>query len=429
MKKLIISLVFVLLISNASAQQDVYLIEFKGTIDYGTANFIISGIEKAEKDDAILVIQLDTPGGLVDPMKDIVTKMENSKAPVVIYVAPEGAWAESAGSFILMASHVAAMAPGTLTGSAHLVGYDPEDEVMEEKVTNALQTYMKGIAERHDRPSGIAERFVNESLSVTAEEALEEGVIEIIASDTNELLSKMDGMEVEVSGSDVVLNTKNSRVTKIEPSFRDKFMQLIGNPSIMYILFMIGIYGIIMELYNPGSVLPGVLGGICIILAIWGMGVIDANLAGVALILLAIIFFIAETQLPTSGLLAVAGVICLVIGSLMISWRKWMPEEEQEPYIEFIIPWELITAVTIVTAGFFLFAVAAVIKAMKRKVVTGEEGMIGMEGVADTGLKPHGRVYIRGERWKAESTIGDIEKGEKVRVVRTEGLKLFVEKI
>ncbi|ODS39406.1 MAG: hypothetical protein A7316_05590 [Candidatus Altiarchaeales archaeon WOR_SM1_86-2] len=429
MKKLIISLVFVLLISNASAQQDVYLIEFKGTIDYGTANFIISGIEKAEKDDAILVIQLDTPGGLVDPMKDIVTKMENSKAPVVIYVAPEGAWAESAGSFILMASHVAAMAPGTLTGSAHPVGYDPEDEVMEEKVTNALQTYMKGIAERHDRPSGIAERFVNESLSVTAEEALEEGVIEIIASDTNELLSKMDGMEVEVSGSDVVLNTKNSRVTKIEPSFRDKFMQLIGNPSIMYILFMIGIYGIIMELYNPGSVLPGVLGGICIILAIWGMGVIDANLAGVALILLAIIFFIAETQLPTSGLLAVAGVICLVIGSLMISWRKWMPEEEQEPYIEFIIPWELITAVTIVTAGFFLFAVAAVIKAMKRKVVTGEEGMIGMEGVADTGLKPHGRVYIRGERWKAESTIGDIEKGEKVRVVRTEGLKLFVEKI
>ena len=409
---------------GTQAATHVYLIEVEGTVDYGMSEFVISSIAKAENDDVPIIIQLNTAGGMMDPMDDIVRSIENSNIPVIVYVAPRGAYAYSAGTFILMASHIAAMAPATSIGACHPVeirGFEGEEA--SDKVTKAFSSHMRSLAEAHGRPVDIANRFVNESLSLSADDALGEGVIEVIAKDSQELLEKIDGRTIKVKEKEVTLYTKDAEIRRLEPSFRSKFMRTIGDPSVAYILLMIGIYGLIFEFMNPGAILPGVLGGICIILAFWALGSIEANVAGIALIILAVLFFIAETQIPSHGLLGIAGVASLIIGSLLISYRP------EEPYMRFIIPVQLILAMSAVTAGFFLFAIVAVIRTQRKQPITGRDAMIGMEGSAKTDLDPEGKIWVRGELWGAESLSGNINTGEKVKVERCEGLKLWVKRV
>jgi len=410
--------------SLVGAQNSVYVITLNGVINPVASDFIRESIEKAEEGDAVcLVIQLDTPGGLMKSMRVIIKDIFAARIPVVVYVAPSGARAGSAGVFITMAAHIAAMAPGTNIGAAHPVAMGAQadtSDTMMEKITNDAVAFIKSIAERRGRNAEWAEKAVRESASITSSKALELNVIDYIAPSLDSLLLLIDGKEVETVAGKVVLKTANANIKVLKMSFRYRILDVISDPNIAYILLLIGIYGIFFELYNPGSIFPGVVGVISIILAFYALHTLPINYAGLLLIIFGIILFLLEVKIPSYGLLTVGGIVSLVLGSLMLF-------ESPLPFLR--VSWEVIAAATVTTALFFIFAIGLALRAQQRKPTTGREGLVGEVGEAVDAFKNgQGQVLVHGEIWQATSS-DKIKKGDGIRIVGVDGLKIKVQKL
>ncbi len=427
--------VLLLAASTALTSQDshpICLLEVTGTIDPALARYVTRGLEEARKDGAsAVVVQMDTPGGLDGSMRRIVQGILNSPVPVIVYVAPSGARAASAGAFITLAAHVAAMAPGTNIGAAHPVeiggrgGSEESKEkggssIMETKLTNDAVAYIRSIVDIRGRNLEWAEASVRESRSASAPQAKEERVIDVIAKDMDDLILQLEGRQVKTVSGVTTLALKGQPVKRLAKSFMEAGLHQLAHPNIAYILLLLGIYGLIFELSTPGATFPGVLGSILLILGLVSLETLDVNWAGMALIFLSLFFFIADIKLPTHGALSIGGIVSFVIGSLMLFPSARIPDLS--------LPWSTVGASTVVTAGFFIVVVGAGLKALARKVTSGVEGLIGLEGVAKTDLKPEGLVNVKGEEWQARAD-SFVKKGARVRVVRLEGLTVHVESI
>jgi membrane-bound serine protease (ClpP class) len=400
----------------------IFTIEVDAIINPATAKFIVDSIDQANQQGAqCLIIQLDTPGGLMESMRIIVKKMLASNIPIIVYVSPAGARAASAGVFITMAANIAVMAPGTHIGAAHPVslGEGKESKTMGEKIVNDTVSYVKTIAKTRGRNVDWAEKAVRKSVSITEDEAVKLNVVDFISPDLPSLLAKIDGKVLKLDGVTRTLQTKGIQPQPIQMSWREKLLDIISNPTIAYILLMLGIYGIFFELSSPGAILPGVVGGIFLILAFYALQMLPVNYAGLALIFFGIILFIAEIKVVSHGLLAVGGVISLFLGSLMLFHS---PVEYLRISLSVIIP------AVMVSAAFFLFAVTKAVQARLTKPTTGMEGLVGEEGTAATAIAPEGKISIHGEFWNATSDQ-PIEKGQKARVVGVTNLKLRIKKL
>jgi len=403
-------------------EKQVNILKINDAITPAIADFIKRGIEQSVKDKAeCLVIQMDTPGGLDLSMRDIIKEMMNADIPIVVYVAPSGARAASAGVFITLASDIAAMAPGTNIGAAHpvAVGGGRMDRTMAEKVVNDAVAYIESIAAKKGRNVKWAAKAVRESVSITETEALKIKIIDLIAKDVDDLLAKIDGKTVEKSRRTLKLATKGLKTKQVEMGFRESFLATLSNPNIAYILMMIGLAGLYFELSNPGAVFPGVIGGICLILAFFAFRTLPVNYAGILLILLGIFLFIAEIKIASYGLLSVGGIVSLALGSIMLF-------DSPLPFLRASLT--VIIPTVLVAAGFFIFAVTMTVKAHRAKPATGKEGLLGEVGKATTRIAPEGKVFVHGELWNAYAD-GIIEEGQKVRVVKAEGLWVKVERI
>lgn len=387
------------------------------------ADYLHTGIETAVEEGAeCVVIKLNTPGGLLKSTRVIVSDFLESNIPIVVYVSPSGAQAASAGVFITMAAHIAAMAPGTNIGAAHPVSMGIQDSVMIEKATNDAAAFIRTISEKRNRNVEWAEDAVRKSLSITENEALKENVIDTIANDVIELLEFIDGMEVETVEGMKILKTRDAEVIHIGMNATQKLLSILSDPNLAYLLLMFGIYGLFFELYNPGAIFPGVFGGICLILAFYSMHSLPVNYAGLALILFAVILFILEIKIVSHGILSIGGVISLLLGSIMLI--------DTESFLEAMdISIELIILVVVLTTAFFLFAITFGIKAQRKKVATGNEGMVGEKGVALSNLNPEGEISVHGEIWNCESIDGDIKKGSAVSIIGIENLILKVKRV
>jgi len=381
------------------------------------------GIKEAEKNNSeCIIIKLNTPGGLLKSTRVIVTEFLESPIPVVVYVSPPGAQSASAGVFVTVAAHIAVMAPGTNIGAAHPVTLQGQmDSVMTEKATNDAAAFIRTIGEKRNRNIEWCEEAVRKSVSITETEAEKINVINFIASDMKDLLEKLNGMKVQTISGEKIIHTKNAEIINLELSFIQKILNILSDPNIAYILFMLGVYGLLFELYNPGAIFPGVIGGICIILAFYSFHTLPINYAGLALIIFAIILFILEIKIVSHGILSVGGVISLVLGSLMLI--------KDESALEAVsISIEVIVIIAILTLLFFLVAITLGIKAQRKKVTTGAEGIVGETGIAITDLEPEGEVKVHGEIWRAESMDGIIQSGTKVKIDSLSELKLKVRK-
>jgi membrane-bound serine protease (ClpP class) len=419
-----IALIFCLLTIGLATHAHAAVIHYlkvEGIINPVIAEFIIKSIERADDEDVdAVVIQLDTPGGLDLSMRDIVKAMLASDVPLVVYVAPPGSRAASAGVFITYAAHIAAMAPSTNIGSAHPVamGGEKMDETMMKKVENDAVAYIQGIAKKRGRNAEWAEKAVRESVNITAEEALKLKVIDLMAPDRTKLFDAIDGRKVEVASGKKILKTKGAEVKVVEMGLRHRILYAISNPNVAYILMMLGLVGLYFELSNPGAILPGVVGAISLILAFYAFQTLSVNYAGFALIALAVIFFIAEINVTSYGLLALSGVVALTLGSLMLF-------ESPLPFMKLSL-WVLLPTVVFFTA-FSLGVMYYAVRIHRRKPVRGigSKGMIGEEGIAETDISPEGKIFVDGEYWDAWSDE-PIKKGEKIKIVETKGLKVKV---
>lgn len=394
----------------------------EGPISPVTSEYTLKGINEAvESGASLILIELDTPGGLMDSMRDIIKGMIGSPVPVVVYVSPGGARAASAGAFITIAAHVAAMAPESNIGAAHPVnaGGGQMDETMAGKVTNDAAAYIRSLAEMRGRNIEWAEAAVRNSVSATADEALKLNVIDIVSPDLPSLLKALDGREVKTVKGDIKLSTEDIEITRLSESFRHQVLKVITNPNVAYILMILGIYGLFFEMTNPGAIFPGVVGGVCIILAFYSFQTLPVNYAGLLLILLAAVLFILETQIASHGALAMGGVAAMFFGSLML-FDKTVGGQ----FISISI--SLIIMTTLITAAFFIISVRYIVKAHKRKPITGQEGLIGEEGVAVTDIDDNGgQVFVHGEHWNAYSDT-PIARDSKVVIESVSGLKIKV---
>ena len=396
------------------------LIRISGTIGPATATYVQRAIDQAAAQDCVcLVIQLDTPGGLLESTKEIVQSLYSSSVPTVVYVAPAGATAASAGCFITLAADVAAMAPATSIGAAHPVemggaGSKQEpDEVMKEKMENYATTFIESIAERRHRNVEWAQTAVRKSAAVTADKALELKVIDILARDMPDLLSQLDGRQVNGRS----LHTASAQVLELPMLMRERVFQMLWRPEVMFILMLIAIYGIIGELSNPGAILPGVAGAIGLVLAIYMASVLPINVAGLALIVIAVGLFIVDVFAATHGVLTAGGIICFFLGALMLFDTAGSA---------FRLSLALIIPATLVTAGFFAFVLGAGLRAQWLPARAGKEGMIGKVATALTAITTQsGKVFAEGEYWNAYSDA-PIEQGRPVEIVGVQGLTLHV---
>ena len=424
------------------------------------SDYIHRGLENAaERKAAVVVLKLDTPGGLDTAMREIIRDIIASPVPVIIYVAPSGARAASAGTYMLYASHLAAMAPGTNLGAATPVqlgglpdmkpsstpneGKQDKDEdndvnesreeedkskdktapvsgdTMTKKVVHDAIAYIRSLAEMRHRNADWAEEAVREGASISSENALKLGVIDIIATDLDDLFRQADGWWVNVNGQDLQLDTSDLTVETIDPDWRTELLAVITNPNIVYILMLLGIYGLFFELANPGYVLPGVIGAICLVLALYAMQVLPVNYAGLGLIILGIAFMVAEFFAPSFGALGIGGIIAFVIGSIILF-------DTEGSDIKVAIP--LIATVTVISAAFFFVALELVFSAHRKPVVSGREEMLGSVGEVLDDFDHKGYIHIHGETWQAQSGT-PVKKNEQVKVTAVNGLVLQVEPI
>ncbi len=421
MKRLLLHISFILLPIISMAQKVVNM-KLSATINPVTADYIRNGIQKATEEKAqCLVIELNTPGGLLASTRDIVRDILQAPIPVVVFVHPGGSQAGSAGVFITMAAHIAAMAPGTNIGAAHPVGMQGSiDTIMNEKTTNDAAAFIRSIAQKRNRNLEWAEEAVRKSVSITENEALDKRVIDLVATNTTDLLMKINGRSVIANGETKILNTANASVLQYEMGLIERVLNILSDPNIAYILMMIGMYGIMFELYSPGTLFPGIIGVISLILAFYSMHTLPINYAGLALIVFSIILFILELKIISHGLLGIGGIISLLLGSMMLI--------RSDSALEFAsISLSVILTSTIITALFFIIIIGAGLKAQRIKPVTGKEGMIGLSGEALDILSPDGRVMVEGEIWNATSISGNIDRGGKVIVKKMKDLILYVE--
>lgn len=403
------------------ASQAIMLIKVEGAINPVAAEYVTARIREAESEPVqCLIIQLDTPGGLDTSMREIVKVMLNAQVPVVVYVAPAGARAASAGVMITMAAHIAAMAPGTNIGAAHPVagGGGKLDRVMSEKVENDAAAYIQSIATKRGRNAEWGEKAVRESVSINAMEALELKVIDLVCADLDELIRQIDGREVEVAGKKVILATKDAAVREKEMGLRDKILDTLSDPNVAYILMLLGLAGLYFELAHPGAIFPGVIGAISLILAFYSFQTLSVDYAGLLLIFLGVVLFIMEIKVASYGLLSVGGAVCLFLGSLMLF-------KSSAPYLRPSLG--TVIAGVGITAGFFLVVASLAFRAYVRKPVSGSEGLVGSVGKALNRIAPSGRVFVHGESWEAFSDE-IIETGEEIEVVEVRGLTVKVRK-
>jgi len=423
MKRILSYCLFIFLFPIVTDAQTVISMKIDGTINPASADFIHGGIKKAVDEKAeCIIIHLNTPGGLLKSTRIIVSDILESPVPVIVYVSPAGAQAGSAGVFITLAAHIAAMTPGTNIGAAHPVTMQQQmDSTMNEKVTNDAAAFIRTIAEKRNRNIEWAERAVRRSYSYSETEALEDSVIDLVAKNEKELLQKINGKQVTVADGTKTLNTAAASVKEHEMTVWEKILDIISDPNIAYILFLLGLYGLLFELYNPGVILPGIVGFIALILALYSMHALPINYAGLALIIFAVILFLLEIKIVSHGLLAIGGIISLFFGSMMLMKGSSLDMAR--------ISRTVIISATVVSALFFVFVLGFGIRAQRRKIVTGIEGFVGANGEVLTTLEPTGTVTVRGEIWNAESLAGNIGKGEKIIVRQMKNLKLYVERI
>ena len=416
------------------------LIKISGAISPAVKDYFERALRKAtEKNAALFIIQLDTPGGLVTSMRDINQAILSAPLPVVTYVAPSGARAASAGTYMMYASHFAVMAPATNLGAATPVqlgglpgspgepGDKEEDkkpsggnrQAMENKAINDSVAYIRGLAELRDRNADWAEQAVREAASLSSNEALKLGVIDFIASDLSELFTKLNGKRIAIMGRDVSLNTEGMVVEEISPDWRSRLLSIITDPNVAYILMLIGIYGLIFEFSNPGAVIPGVAGAICLLIALYAFQVLPVNYAGLALILLGVALMVAEAFAPSFGALGIGGIIAFVIGSVILM-------NTDVPGFGVSLP--LIVTFALISSLLFTVVLYMAIKSRKKPVVSGQEELLGAVAEVLADFDRFGRVRVHSEVWNALSDL-PLRKGQRVRVTRLDGLTLNVEPI
>ncbi|MGB9885616.1 MAG: NfeD family protein [Moorellales bacterium] len=401
---------------------EVQVLTVDGPIVPVVAEYLDRGLAQAEAREAVCVIELNTPGGLYETTQKIVTRILNAKVPVVVYVSPAGGWAASAGTFITMAAHVAAMAPGSRIGAAHPVGLGGSDTQASapemQKITEDAAAWVRSIAQARGRDPVKAEAAVRESRSFTDREALEGNLIDLRAKDLADLLSQLHGRRVKLEGGrEVELDTVPAALARTPMTWVEQFLFTITNPSLAYVLMTVGMLGLVMELYHPGATFPGVIGGISLLLALYSLGTLNAYWGGILLMVLAFILFAAEAFTPTFGLLTAGGLAALVLGSFLLFSRGG-----SFPQISLGLIFGMAGAVT----AFFVLVVGAVVRGQKRQVVTGKEALVGAVGRVITDLAPKGTVLVEGERWHATAEDGSVEAGTEVVVTAVEGLKLKV---
>lgn len=386
-----------------------------------TARFLQRNFEEVtRKTEHLLLIELDTPGGLDTAMREIVKEIFASPAAVVVYVAPSGARAASAGAIICLAADICAMSPGTNIGAAHPVtlGGEKVDPTMETKLVNDAEAYVESIARQRGRDETLARRMVRDSLSLSADKALEGKVIDLLARDRADLLQQLEGRKIMKGGSELTLQLREAKVTTAEMTRVERIRNVISNPNVAYVLLMLGMLGIFFELSNPGAILPGTIGGISLLLAFFAFQTLPVNYAGILLMLLALILFIAEINIASYGMLTIGGLVAMVLGSLLLF-------DSPEPWLR--LSWNVILLTVLITAGFFVLIVRKALAAHRRRLTTGREGLIGEKGLAQSPIAATGKVFIHGEYWEARSDE-PIAAGDKVVVLEVDGMLLKVRK-
>jgi len=431
------------------------LLEVDGIIGPASSDFIVRGIDRAEATGAeLLVIRMNTPGGLDSSMRDIIKRILSASVPVATYVAPPGSRAASAGTYILYASHIAAMAPATNLGAATPVqlspvglpgggapspperasrpgknsaGQEPAGKksaasrheprtAMERKIVNDAVAYIRGLATLRGRNREWAERAVREGVSLPADEALAAGVIDLIAPDVTQLLERLDGRVVKLRGRTVTLHVKGAPVTVIEPDWKSRLLAIVTNPNVAYILMLLGVYGLFFELSNPGTVLPGVAGAISLLLALYAFQVLPVNYAGVALVLVGIAFMVSEVFVPSFGALGIGGAVAFVVGSMILL---------DTGVAGYTISLPLVIGITVLTAAFVMTVLTMAVRQRRRPVVSGREEMVGSDGEAVEAFDGRGRILVHGEVWQARAAV-PVDKGQRVTVRQIDGLVLVV---
>ncbi|MGN6715860.1 MAG: NfeD family protein [Candidatus Binatia bacterium] len=405
-----------------AAAPHVDLISIDGTINPAVDDFIRESIGRAKAGGAkALIIELDTPGGLLNSTRTIVKEMLGAEVPLIVYVAPSGAGAGSAGVFITMAAHIAAMAPGTNIGAAHPVAGAGQEVkgVMGEKIENFTASFSESIAQKRGRNTEWAIQAVRKSVAITEKEALKKNVIDIVARDVDDLLRQANGRKVDINGKDVVLSVKDARVVRHEMSLKQRVLNTIADPNIAYILMMAGFLGLYMEFAHPGVFFPGIAGAICLLLAFASLQVLPINYTGLALILLGVGLLVGEAFFPNFGVLGIGGIVSLALGSLLLF---------DTPSSDFGVDRSIVfTAVG--TVGSFVLAISyLVFRSQKATPAVGKEGLIGQIGEVRGKLAPSGRIFVHGENWSAQAD-GPIDVGEKVRVVGYDGMQLKVRRL
>jgi membrane-bound serine protease (ClpP class) len=422
-RRLLVGLTLTLATTSTAGAATVATLQLDGVISPVAVRLVTLAVERARAEGATaLVVQLDTPGGLERSMRSIVRELLNAPLPVIVYVSPTGARAASAGAFITLAAHVAAMAPATNIGAAHpvAVGGGQVDKESMKKIENDAAAFVRTIARERGRNADWAEKAVRQSVSATEREALRLNIIDLVAENLPDLLGKVDGREVKTSAGVVRLATRGATIRQIEIGWRDRFLNLISDPNIAYILLMLGMLGLFFELANPGVIVPGIVGGIALILAFFAFQSLPLNYAGLLLILFGIVLLVAEIKVVSHGVLTIGGVIAVVLGSVMLI---------DTPEVGLRISWRVIVPVVAATTGLFVFAVSAGLRAQLRRSATGPGGLLGEIGRTRTALEPEGQVFVRGELWRAVADPGPIAEGEAVRVVRVDGLTLRVVRV
>ncbi|MBI4382992.1 MAG: nodulation protein NfeD [Nitrospinae bacterium] len=411
---------------RAQATDRIVVLKVSGPINPVVADYLGQEIQNAHKEhEALVVIEMDTPGGLDISMRSIIKEIQNSDVPVATYVYPSGSRAASAGTFIAIASHIAAMAPGTNIGAAHPVnmlggGGDGQQKAMEEKVANDAAAYIRSLAEMRGRNAYWAELAVRKSVSVSAEEARKLAVIDLVAADLDALILAVDGREVLLNTKTETLKTKGREIVVREMNKRQRILDIISDPNVAYVLLMLGLVGLYFELSNPGLILPGVIGGISLVLALYAMHTLPINYAGLLLILLGIVMFIAEINVASYGLLSIGGIASLLLGSLML-----FDSEDPTMQISRKVLYPMVAFAALIAVSVVYLAA----RSRALRPVSGAEGLIGSRGVVKVDLDPVGSVLVHGETWTAEGGDGAIKAGETVVVRSVEGLKVKVRKI